>query len=198
MADVFVQAFKLRIDFQENFTVQLLVQCLIFGVWMKYRAYPCHFATAVGKSGCIPKPTIAVIAAPKPEVSQVCGRSAGSPKMSAVSCMAASLCEPPPATLRRWIFWPLRLSMRSLPSRSAYAKPSSMARYRCARVCTSPKPIMAPLASGPGWRTPGTSKAATSGPWSLRRPSSPAHRITVLARCHVALPTSAHATRIPA
>ena len=36
------------------------------------------------------------MAAPKPDVSKVCGRSVGKLKISTVSCNAASLCTPPP------------------------------------------------------------------------------------------------------
>ena len=76
-------------------------------------------AIALAKSGYSPSPTAASIAAPSAEVSYTCGRAVGRPKMSAVSCIAASLCEPPPDT-RSWVIaTPLRFSMRSLPSRSA-------------------------------------------------------------------------------
>ena len=48
-----------------------------------------------------------------------CGRLTGIPKISAVSCAAASLCEPPPATRTSVIGTPLRLVVRSAPSRRA-------------------------------------------------------------------------------
>jgi len=38
------------------------------------------------------------MAAPSPDVSNVCGREVGRLKMSAVTCIAASDCEPPPET----------------------------------------------------------------------------------------------------
>src|SRR3990167_10208187 len=41
-----------------------------------------------------------------------------------------------------------------------------MARYRWARVCTSPKPITAPLASGPGTFMPGFQKGCSIRPWA--------------------------------
>ncbi len=76
-------------------------------------------ATAASNEGWSPSPTAASIAAPSPEVSYVCGRDAGSPKMSAVSWTAAGLCDPPPETRTSVTGTFVRFTVRSMPSRRA-------------------------------------------------------------------------------